>query len=333
VHTMAEPSSIENSPGAQAGQPEGSGRPSAEKAKPETGPESTDSKTAPAATTAAATDEKDKQQPAEGATATSQTEGATKAAPAGGELLASDSTATSPPANQVVTNATTATGAAANAIPTTQNPGPSPDPEKFQESAPTLPMGGPILPSTDEPDPMDIERRRRLLIIHLRLAKFFNWLLLLAFVILPGTFSRNETSEKSTSTSTSTTTTPTPTPTPTPTSSTHFHQISSKPLFAAVYVCTILNACAIGRLWYLRRNDPEFLYLNLFLPGLTYSFSGLITTLVNLWAVQHGHLGAATTTTIIITCLATAIYGVLCVYYRPEHLRAQAARLSRGIYI
>ncbi|KAI0292735.1 hypothetical protein BC826DRAFT_1017832 [Russula brevipes] len=307
---MAEPSSIENSPGAQTGQPEGSGRPSAEKDNtqgsqpaaatvPETGPESTDSKTAPAATTAVATDEKDKQH-AEGATTTSQTEDAAKATPPAYEPPTSDSTAASPPADQAITNVTTATGAAANGAPATQDPGPSPDPEK-------QPIGGPVDPGTDEPDPVleEIaeETRRRTLIVHLRLAKFFNWLLLLAFVILPGTFSKEN------------------------------EAVSTKPLFAAVYVCTILNACAISWLWYQRRGDPEFLYLNLFLPGLTNSVSGLITTLVNLWAVRKGHLGAATTTTIVVTCLATAIYGVACVNFRSRHLSAQQARLNRGIYV
>jgi len=293
---MVLPSSTVNSPGAQPGQPEGSGRPSVEKdttqgsqpaaaTEPETGPESTDSKTAPAATTAAATDEKDKQ-PAEGATATSQTEDAAKATPPAYEPPTLDLTAAGPPADQAITNVTTATGAVANSAPTAQNPDPSPDPEK-----------------QPEPDPLDEERRRRLLIVHLRLAKFFSWILLLAFVILPGTFSKDN------------------------------EAVSTKPLFAAVYVCTILNACAISWLWYQRRNDPEFLYLNLFLPGLTNSFSGLITTLVNLWAVRKGHLGAATTTTIIVTCLATAIYGVACVNFRPKHLSAQAARLNRGIYV
>jgi len=293
VRTMALPSSVANSPDAQPGQPEGSGRPSAEKDNTQssqpaaaTEPESTDSKTAPAATTAAATDEKDKQQPAESATATSQTEVAAKATPPAYDPPTSDPTAASPPADQAITNVTTATGAAANSAPTAQNPDPSPDPEK----QPDL-------------DPYAEEHRRRLLIVHLRLAKFFSWLLLLAFVILPGTFSREN------------------------------EAVSTKPLFAAVYVCTILNGCAIGWLWYQRRNDPEFLYLNLFLPGLTNSFSGLITTLVNLWAVRHGHLGAATTTTIVVPCLATAIYGVACVNFRGRHLSAQAERLNRGIYV
>jgi len=315
VHTMAEPSSIENSPGAQAGQPEGSGRPSAEKDNtqgsqpaaatvPETGPETTDSKTAPAATTAVATDEKDKQH-AEGATTTSQTEDAAKATPPAYEPPTSDPPAASPPADQAITNVTTATGAAANGAPATQDPGPSPDPVK-------QPIGGPVDPGIDEPDPVSEETRRRTLIVHLRLAKFFNWLLLVAFVILPGTFSREKDSKDSNSGT---------------------RNVSSGALFAVVYVCTFLNACAISWLWYLRRHDHEFLYLNLFLPGLTNSFSGLITTLVNLWAVQHSRLGTATTTTIIVTCLATAIYGVACMNFRSKHLRAQAIRLDRGIYV
>ena len=70
-----------------------------------------------------------------------------------------------------------------------------PDPEKVREPEPVTTAGEPADPGTSETERKQEFERRRTLIIHTRLAKFFTWILLLAFVILPGTFSRVQTNE------------------------------------------------------------------------------------------------------------------------------------------
>jgi hypothetical protein len=79
-----------------------------------------------------------------------------------------------------------------------------PNPEKVPLEDPpanTTTTGGTPADTGPEAAVDDVQERRRKLkvfIIHTRLARFFSWLLLLSFVILPGTF--KETGEGSTCT-------------------------------------------------------------------------------------------------------------------------------------
>lgn len=69
----------------------------------------------------------------------------------------------------------------------------TPDPEKSQDpTVPTTTAGVPAEPGSRVPDAQERRRKRRLLIIHTRLARFFTWILLLGFVILPSTFTRDQ---------------------------------------------------------------------------------------------------------------------------------------------
>lgn len=69
----------------------------------------------------------------------------------------------------------------------------TPDPEKRQDSTiPTATAGVPAEPGPRVPDAQERRRKRRLLIIHTRLARFFTWILLLGFVILPSTLTRDD---------------------------------------------------------------------------------------------------------------------------------------------
>jgi len=71
----------------------------------------------------------------------------------------------------------------------------STDPEKAQadqdSSVPVTTAGVPAEPGSRVPDAQERWRKRRLLKIHTRLARFFNWILLVGFVILPSTFARD----------------------------------------------------------------------------------------------------------------------------------------------
>lgn len=67
-----------------------------------------------------------------------------------------------------------------------------PDSEKVLPAATTTAGGTPPDSGPKAPieDAQERRRKRRTLVIHTRLAKFCTWLLLLGFVIFPGTFSR-----------------------------------------------------------------------------------------------------------------------------------------------
>jgi hypothetical protein len=97
----------------------------------------------------------------------------------------SDSTAPHPPAVLATSGQTTVPG-------TTLKGGPAPEPlnEKAEEPAPTTTTGGPPEPDTGAIDQQRESRRQILLRKHTRFAKFFTWLLLLGFVVLPSTFGK-----------------------------------------------------------------------------------------------------------------------------------------------
>jgi hypothetical protein len=109
---------------------------------------------------------------------------------------ASDVLPGAPPASEstdprpdAISKETAATGAAFKGDSTPKSDQ-GPDPEKVREPEPTTTAGGPADPNTRETERQQESQRRRTLIIHTRLAKIFTWILLFAFVILPGTFSR-----------------------------------------------------------------------------------------------------------------------------------------------
>ncbi|KAI9511995.1 hypothetical protein F5148DRAFT_1166722 [Russula earlei] len=178
-------------------------------------------------------------------------------------------------------------------------PGPYTDPSSEKAPQPA--------PATEDPIERQREfRRRRALIIHTRLARFFTWLLLLGFVIVPGTFKPGQGS-----------------------SSGSLHNISLLPI---AYLCTALNAVAVLWLWRQRQNDPSWLFTNLFFAGLINAFSGMITTLVNIYGAQGGQLDAGSKATIAIPSTFTIIYALLSlIFYRKvKRLRDQRPRSVGG---
>jgi len=169
-------------------------------------------------------------------------------------------------------------------------PGIDPELEKVTEPEPTTAEGAPI-------DRQLTLRRRRALIVDTRLARFFTWLLLLGFVIVPGTFNKGNTR--------------------------HI------PLLPVAYVCCLLNALASFLFWRRRRSDPIWLYTNLFFVGLVNAFSGFIATVVNVYGVQDGKFDPASRSTLAITCTFTAVYAVLSVIYYRKRLQG-TRRQSRA---
>jgi hypothetical protein len=205
------------------------------------------------------------------------------------------------------------------------------------------------------PDAQERRRKKRLLIIHTRLARFFTWILLLGFVILPGTLTREGQQNPSTSSETDGSNL-------THSAINHIanlglyvlsllslrpdHRSSSKHIitvdgysdidihhhnrFAIGYVCCLINGFAICWLWYLRKDETEWLFTNLFSAGLINAFSGLITTFVNVYAVQNGTIGPSTKSTFVLVSFCTFVYAVLTAVYARKRSRARRRRGSRA---
>jgi hypothetical protein len=101
--------------------------------------------------------------------------------------------------------------------------------------------------------------------------------------------------------------------------------------FAIGLVCCVINGCAISYLWHLRKDDPEWLFVNLFFAGLVNAFSGLVTAFVSIYGVHGGPKGAASTATLILASLCTVIYGVLAfVFYRKREKVRHRRNRGRG---
>lgn len=72
-------------------------------------------------------------------------------------------------------------------------------------TVPTETAAAPATATPRVPDAKERMRRRRLLVVHTRFAKFFSWILLLGFVILPSTFTRPQDGNDQSTSSSSTT--------------------------------------------------------------------------------------------------------------------------------
>jgi len=94
-------------------------------------------------------------------------------------------------------------------------------------------------------------------------------------------------------------------------------------------MCCLVNGFAICWLWYIRKDDVEWLFTNLFSAGLINAFSGLITTFVNLYGVQSGTVGSSTKSTLVLASFCTFAYAVLTAVYARKRLRARYRRGSR----
>jgi hypothetical protein len=188
----------------------------------------------------------------------------------------------------------------------------TPDPEKRQDSTvPTATAGVPAEPGPRVPDAQERARKKRLLIIHTRLARFFTWILLLGFVILPSTLTKDGKQTGS------------------DLADRARNRVANLGLFAIGYICCLVNAIAICSLWHIRKDDHEWLLTNLFSAGLINAFSGLITTFVNFWGVQSGAGGSSSYSTLVLASFCTFVYAVLTTVYFRKRLRLRA-RNRRG---
>ncbi|KAF8483425.1 hypothetical protein DFH94DRAFT_679960 [Russula ochroleuca] len=214
-------------------------------------------------------------------------------------------------------------------VPAATNSNTEPDPEKVQLAAaagpptPAIPEYVPGALDTRERDERRRLRQKKLLIIHTRIARFFTWLLLLGFVILPSTFSRNDQGQ------TSCTCPDSGSSSGNHRGKNHVFNVSLLPLG---YVCCFLDFFVVAWLWHVRK-EHDWLFENLFLAGLVNAFSGLVTTFVNVFGVQGGTLGTSSKTTLILASVCTIIYGTLSIIYYRKRMEIRWRRgssYSRG---
>jgi len=201
---------------------------------------------------------------------------------------------------------------------TTLKSGPASEPlnEKAEEPAPTMTIGGP-----PEPDTSAIDQRRQILLRkHTRLARFYTWLLLLGFVVLPSTFGKIQRPTDSTSDCTAL-------------FNDNRNSLGSTPLFPIGYVCCILNILGTYWLWRQRPNEAGWLFTNLFFPGLTNAFSGLVTTLASAFGAHGGVYSPASKTTLAFAIICTIVYGALSLIYRRRAIHQRTRRSSTSVIV
>ncbi|KAF7313844.1 hypothetical protein HMN09_00541900 [Mycena chlorophos] len=135
--------------------------------------------------------------------------------------------------------------------------------------------------------------------LHNMLAGFFTWILLAGFVLLPGTFTSLQNSSAS----------------QTGDGARVLEAIQHLPLFVIAFTCAGIGA--LGMLWLWWRWNQNYLWLNhrIFSPGMLNSFAGIVSTLVNVYGVQHGEFSKTAKVTIIVTCASAIVCGSLTLFY------------------
>ncbi|KAI0277031.1 hypothetical protein BGY98DRAFT_1064173 [Russula aff. rugulosa BPL654] len=222
-------------------------------------------------------------------------------------------------------------------VPSDSTPAP-PDPEEDdddddddQDTPAPAPVPAVSVQATPRvPDAQERLRRRKLLHIHTRYAKFFTWILLLGFVILPSTFTRSQGNNQGSNQGSNSQNQTQPNTEGEKLRQDAINHVSNLGLFAIGYSCCLLNGFAVIVLWRLNNDNPEWLFTNLFSAGLINAFSGLLTTFVNFFGVQASQLGPSTKSTLTLASFCTFVYLVLTLIYARKRIQARKRRGSRA---
>ncbi|KAJ7472323.1 hypothetical protein B0H11DRAFT_1729668 [Mycena galericulata] len=164
--------------------------------------------------------------------------------------------------------------------------------------------------------------------LHNILAAFFTWILLAGFVLLPGTFSSLQSAGSDVDNQDE---------------KEAIDAVQHLPLFVVAFVCSGIGA--LGMLWLWWRWSRNFIWLNnrIFLPGAMNSLAGIVSTLVNVYGVQHGVFVTTSKVTLAVTVAAVVVLGALTLTYslfllknvkrahNREVGREQAGRHGEGI--
>ncbi|KAG5645693.1 hypothetical protein DXG03_005531 [Asterophora parasitica] len=143
--------------------------------------------------------------------------------------------------------------------------------------------------------------------LHNMLAAFFTWILLAGFVLFPGTFTSLKNAQGSFPGG--------------QVGQQVLDAVSHVPLFVIAWVCCGIGAGGMIYLWWRWMNNYIWLVNKIFLPGLLNSLAGLISTLANIYGVQHGEYSTTGKVTIIVTGTSSLICGLTTVFYMLWKIR------------
>ncbi|TFK31631.1 hypothetical protein BDQ12DRAFT_707931 [Crucibulum laeve] len=140
--------------------------------------------------------------------------------------------------------------------------------------------------------------------MHNLLASFFTWILLAGFVLFPGTFTSLQNINASTEVE-----------------QRLVNAVAHVPLFVIAWICCGIGAAGMCWLWWRWMYNYVWLVNRIFLPGLLNCLTGIISTLVNVFGVQHGEFTATSKSTIVVTSAGALVSGLLTLYYSLWKLR------------
>jgi len=138
------------------------------------------------------------------------------------------------------------------------------------------------------------------------LASLFTWILLAGFLLFPGTFTslRNNREELTNEVGRLV-----------------LDVVVHVPLFTIGFVCSGIGAAGMCYLWWRWMHNYVWLVNRIFLPGLLNSLAGMISTLANVYGVQHGEFSTTSKITIAVTTASAFVCGVLTLFYSLLKLR------------
>jgi len=147
--------------------------------------------------------------------------------------------------------------------------------------------------------------------VHNLSAGFFNWILLAGFILFPGTFAslRNLSATNGGQVPSSL-----------------INTVTQLPLYIVAWVCCGIGITGMIWLWWRWRKNYIWALNRIFLPGLLNSLAGLLSTIANIFGVQHGELSTTSKSTLIVTTASSGVFGILTLFYALWLVRRVKAR-------